>query len=661
METSQTLNAGLVDNSRSPHCRIRSTSLDAVHWNADGFWGRRFQQCVSTTIPHLWNRLNGADTGHVIQNLRIYAGLEQGEFWGTAWHDEWLYKWIEAASIAFQITGSAELDQQLDEAIAVIAQAQEEDGYIASQILRFKERWLRPGNHELYVMGHLISAACVHYRATGKDTLLNVAIKTADFLYRTFMPRSPELAHFCVNPSYIMALVDLYRLTQNKSYLDLAGTFIDMRGSQPGGTDLNQTRVPFRQETEVVGHSVFWTYLFAGVADVFMETGEEALIRKLEEMWQDVVQHKIYIHGGVASYHHAISRQKDPVHEAIGVPYDLPNASAYNETCAQIGNFMWNWRMFLINGETRHLDVMEQTLYNSIISSLGEDGACWFYTNPLRWHGESHTLLSQDSHQRFQPGTQERRWHLCCPSNLLRTVTEFHTYLYSRSESQLFFNFYNSSTYEEQWGDAGTMKIVQTTDYPWDGTVSIRIEQAPDMPLTLQLRIPSWARQATIQINGKPWNGATVAATFASVTSPHKSGQWQAGDEIILQMPMQARLVQGNPRIEQATNQAAVLRGPIVYCLESKDLPEHVRMDQIFLPVNAQFAPVKLQEFNGGAIGLEGTVLHEFSEAWDGILYRDLESTPLRPLRIRLIPYHLWANRGISEMTVFMPLARTQL
>jgi len=644
-------NRSIVNNCRSPYCVSRSADLDAVKWRP-GFWQRRFDQCKDVTIPHLWKRLSDPNLGHALTNLRIYAGLEQGEFQGTAWQDEWVYKWLEAAACVYSHSGDESLVRQMDEVIDVIAKAQEPDGRLASQILRFKQRFLKPGNHELYVMGHLITAACVHHRVTGKTNFLDVARRVADYLFKTFMPRPPQLAHFGINPSYIMATVELYRTTGEKKYLDLANTFIDMRGSAPGGTDLNQTRVPLRKETHVVGHAVFYTYLFAGAADAYMETGDASLLEALERLWKDLAYTKMYVTGGVCSIHRGLSIRFDDVHEAAGAEYDLPNSTAYNETCSQIGNFMWNWRMLLLGGNARHADIMERNLYNSILSGIGLDGASWFYTNPLRWHGKDHPLLSQDAYERFQPGEPPHRAHICCPSNLVRTIAGLHGYFYSLDEDGIRINHYGASVFEGQLLDGSQLKLAQQTDYPWDGKVALSIEKAPAKKISIQFRIPKWAAGASVKVNGRRKRMRLQPGFYAGIKQ-----RWAPGDTIELDMPMKVRLLEAHPRVEQTRNHAAVMRGPIVYCLESPDLPPGLRVSQIRLPRKAKLTARRDESLLGGVVVLEGKGLAAEEGDWSGRLYREMDAAPMKKVDVRLIPYYAWANRGVSEMTVWIPLA----
>ena len=361
----------------------------------------------------------------------------------------------------------------MDEAIDVIARAQQPDGYLATQtIVRGRPRYHDTHHHELHVIGHLITAACIHHRVTGKQSLLSVARKAANHVWATFRERRPELARFPFNPTIIMAGVELYRTTGEPHYLEMANHFIDGRGALPGGSDQTQDFVPLRRETEVVGHMVLATHLYAGAADAYMETGDPSLLEALERLWQDLTEHKLYVNGGCCASHLALSIRwpgdggpPTSAHEvsgAAGPAYDLPNATAYNETCAQIGNVMWNWRMLAITGEARYADVIERTVYNSILSAIGLDGMSWFSTNPLRWHGKEHRLLSGDAPQRFPPGPA----HACCPLSVLRFIAEWHGYLYSISDEGLWLHHYGAGTLEETLADGMPVRVIQETRYP---------------------------------------------------------------------------------------------------------------------------------------------------------------------------------------------------
>ncbi len=642
---------GLIKNQASPHAALRSVDMASVRWT-EGFWAGRFAQCRDVTLPHLWKLLADPDWGHALTNLRIAAGLEEGEFAGTHWQDEWVYKWLEAASHIYGVTGDGALAQQMDETIAVIARAQESDGYIATQIqVRGWERFQDPRHHELYTMGHLIAAACIHHRITGKTNFLDIAKRTGDYLYSVLKDRPQSMAHFPINPSLIMAAVELYRTTGERRYLDLANAVIDLRGAYPGGSDLNQDHVPLREEQQVVGHAVFYTYLFAGAADAYMETGDESLLDAINRLWRDFTETKMYLTGGSCALHRGLSVRGDDVHEAVGDPYYLPNSTAYNETCGQIGSVMWNWRMLAINAEARHADLIEQQLYNSVISGIGLDGASWWYTNPLRWYGADHKLLSQDAYERFQPGEPPRRSHICCPSNLVRTIAGLHGYVYSGSDEGLWVHQYAGSTFDGKLPDGNHLRLTQVTEYPWDGEVAISIESAPGKPVGVMLRIPPWAAGAKVRVNGKPGRVKVQPGTYA-----HVRRRWAPGDEITLTLPMKVRLIEAHPRVEELRGQVAVMRGPLVYCLESPDLPGGVGVSEVRLPRTTKLTARHDPDLLGGVTVLEGEARRAPEGDWSGRLYRTMARTRAEKLPITLIPYYAWANRGISKMTVWMPI-----
>ena len=470
-------NRGVIDTSESPYVKLRSVPLDAVNWNA-GFWGDRFNLVRDAGLPRMWEVMQDPDNSANFVNLRIAAGLSKGKFHGNDWSDGDVYKAIETMAAVWLRTKDPQLDRTMDDAIAVVAKAQTPEGYIGTQTqVGGKKRWGLLGYHELYNMGHLITAACVHHRITGKDNFLDVARKTADYLYVVFKPRPKELAHFCFNPSQIMAVVELYRVTRDPRYLELGKIFVDMRGSQPGGSDQNQTRVPLRQETQAVGHSVVGPYLWAGAADVYAETGEKELLTALERIWNDAVYRKMYVTGGIATLHKGISVRDDRVWEAFGMEYELPNRTAYNETCASLAFAMWNWRMLGITGEARYADMVEQVMYNATLAGWGQDGKSYCYTNPLRRYGKEDRLLSQDSLERWESTNVPGAPHCyCCPPNMTRTVAEFAGWAYSWSDKAVWVNFYGANTLKTVLPGGASVDLAQETAYPWDGKVKLDVE-----------------------------------------------------------------------------------------------------------------------------------------------------------------------------------------
>jgi len=525
-------------------------------------------------------------------------------------------------------------------------------------------------------MGHLMTAACIHHRATGKSSLLNIAKKTGDYLYETFKGRDRRLAHFGFNPSNIMGAVELYRTTQDNKYLQLAQIFVDMRGSAPGGTDQNQDRTPLRKETEAVGHAVTANYLYAGAADVYAETGDKSLFSALERIWENVVLQKMYITGATGALHRGVSLAWDSLHEAYGREYQLPNSTAYNETCANIANAMWNWRMLAITGEARFADIVELVLYNSALSGISIDGKNFFYTNVLRRTKDT-PLLSWDL-----PTRQPYLSCFCCPPNIVRTIAKVHGWAYSISDKVVWVHLFGSNVLDTALPDGSRLKLTQETDYPWDGKIKITVHNAPSKEkLTMMLRIPAWSKKATLKVNSKRVPISQKIAKWGPNIAwedlqPGKYAQlsriWSKGDIIELDLPMPVLLIQANPLVEETRNQVAIKRGPIVYCLESVDLPEGVNIYEVVIPHNIKLQPRFCKNLLGGIIALEGKaevfkgVPQTRNDAfggpkeaqWSNQLYRELTLEAPKKIAIRLIPYYAWCNRGTSEMTVWMPLGR---
>mgnify|MGYP000026370934 CR=1 FL=1 len=628
----------------SPYCKLKEVNSDSVRWT-EGFWAEKFELCYKSIIPNMREAMNNPNNAAVFKNFYIAAGLEEGEHLGTFWSDGDCYKWLEAVAHVYSVTRDKELDCIMDQLIEVIGKAQDLDGYISTQIqLTDVKRWQDKRYHELYNMGHLMTAASVHYRVTGKDNFLKIAKKVGDYLYKTFKSRPSELAHFGFNPSNIMGSVDLYRVTGNIKYLELARIFVDMRGSAPGGSDQNQDRVPLRKENIAVGHAVTATYLYCGAADVYAETGEKDLFESLERIWRDVTTRKMYVTGGIGALHRGVSVRGDLIHEAFGFEYQLPNSTAYNETCANIGNAMWNWRMLKITGDAKYADVMELVLYNSMLSAVSIDGKRFFYTNPLRWYGKEHRLLSSDAYQ---------RWSIfrcyCCPPQVARAIAWLHEWVYCLSEEGVWVNLYGGNVLETKLLDGTPIKLIQETRYPWDGHVKITVNEKTKCAILL--RIPAWAEGAEIKVNGKPADVKVKAGTYVGIKR-----EWSLGDVIELSLPMDVRLLEAHPKVEEARNQVAIMRGPIVYCLESVDLPNDIDITEIHIPHNIKLTPRYDENLLGGVTVLEGEAWRIPEEEWKDELYRRITASSAEPVRITLIPYYAWANRGISKMTVWMPL-----
>ncbi len=651
---------GLADTSASPHARVRTVGLGEARWTR-GFWANRFEVCRRNTIPGMWSLMEGNKYSQFYQNFLIAAGLAEGRHRGAPFNDGDLYKWLEGASATLAVVKDAELEKRIEEVIGVIAKAQNTDGYLHTPVLirrRNGDAEAKPfqdrSNFEMYNMGHLMTAACVHYRATGRTSLLLVARKAADFLDKTLSEASPEAARSSVCPSHYMGIVELYRATGEPRYLDLARRLFALRDKVSDGSDDNQDRIPFEQQTAATGHAVRANYLYAGAADLFAETGNRSLWEPLQRIWANLVGQKMYITGGCGALYDGASpdgaRDQKTItrtHQAYGRNYQLPNLTAHSETCANIGNVLWNWRMFLITGEARFMDVAELALYNSVLSGGSLDGTSFFYVNPLRNLG---------------PLPTELRWPrvrvpflsaFCCPPNLVRTVAEVSNYAYGKSEKALWVNLYGSSTVKTELPGGHAVRLTQETEYPWDGRVRLTINECDGAVFTLKLRIPGWAKSATVRLNGELLRASPRPASYFDV-----SRVWRPGDAVDLDLPMPARLMEAHPLVEETFNEVAIQRGPVVYCLESKDLPQGTRVLDVMIPENIDL----VARYDGGLLGgvavLEGRALARPSEDWSGWLYREFRPLPSRPVDARFIPYYAWANRGPSEMTVWLPLYR---
>jgi DUF1680 family protein len=650
----------LVDLRNSPEARLHPVEFDTVKWT-DGFWADRYEQTCNVTLRRLWELAADPDEGHVLDNFRAAARGDRHGHAGTQWQDAWLYKWIESAASVYAMNPDPWIAERMDEAIALIAAAQEEDGYIATQITASRrERFTDEQNHEVYTMGHLLTAACVHQRATGKDSLMQVAVRNADFLCGILGEEvDPGYAH---NPSAIMGLVEMYRETGQQKYLDCAKLIVDMRGHNPKkggvynrgpgrlGSDQIQDRIPLRQATEVVGHNVFFTYLFSGATDVYMETGDKSLLDSLDRMWHDLTEKKMCINGGVSPMGRGLSIHGDPVIEAVGAAYNLPAADAYNETCGQVGNFMWNYRMLAASGEARFADLMELELYNGFLGGIGLDGESWFYRNSLRFYDDSEHLAGGHNFM-FERGTPGRR-HICCPTNLLRTLIQLHSYLYSVDDKGIWVHHFGGNTFKGKLADGSALQLTQNTAYPWSGDILITLDAvSSSQPFEVRVRIPGWAEGAMVTVNDEKTPSTPEAGTYFTMKR-----MWQAGDRIEVEFPMQSRLMTAHPKVEQLRNQVAVMYGPFLYCLESADMPEGLDPNNVRVPADIALRPVPADDLPFDILKLEGEA-HYLPEAeWNNQLYRPLETVEMKDITIRLIPYFSWNNREPGAMSAWLPL-----
>jgi DUF1680 family protein len=627
---------------KEPDAKLEAVSFEQVTLT-DSFWKPRLSINRTVTIPHILRQ--NEETGRV-DNFRKAAGDVPGEYQGRRFNDTDIYKVIEAASYALAQEYDPALDAEVDELIALIESAQEDDGYLfpARTIDPSNpapgvgaERWIHEsaGSHELYNAGHLIEAAVAHHLATGKRKLLDVAIRFADLVDRDFgqdarrdVPGHEEIE---------IALVKLADVTGEARYLELARFFVDERGREhdgepyPEGTSFTiyndrpykQDHLPVIEQREAAGHAVRATYLYTGMADIVARTEAPGYRESLASIWKDVVSTKLYLTGGIGS--------RDTF-ESFGEDYELPNRTAYTETCAAIGNDLWNHRMFLATGEARFLDVMERVLYNGALSGVSAKGDTFFYTNPLESEGEV------DRVPYFEVA--------CCPANLARLLAHLPGFVYARRGDEIFVNLYVASEANVEL-PSGPVRVVQETRYPWDGRVSIELSPEKPVDLTVHLRIPGWARGEPVPgdlyrfVGNEPEPPVlrlrgrevpiSVASGFASLRQV-----FEPGDTIELSLPMPVRRVESHSAVEANRGKLALQRGPLVYAAEAVD--NGGRVLDLVLPRDSELTESYREDLLGGIVTITGRARRGGTD-----------------VPFVAVPYFSWANRGAGEMRVWIP------
>ena len=666
--------SGLTDMSNSQQAIMTNTPLGSVKWTG-GFWADRFNVMSTTGIWSMWDTWNtpwetidamGLHGSNGFRNFEVAAGTVKGKHHGPPFHDGDMYKWLEACATVYAITKDPKLDALMDKFIEQVALAQRADGYIHTPVVISernagidshantenaagieigkdqKHAFASRLNFETYNLGHLITAGIIHKRATGKTTLFDCGRKAADFLYNFLTNDAAELSRNAICPSHYMGAAEMYRETGDAKYLTLAKGLIAIRDSVENGEDHNQDRHKFREQYEAMGHAVRANYLYAGVADLYAETGEAQLMKNLSAIWDDIIQHKIYIMGGCGALYDGVSPDGttynqpsiQQIHQAYGRQFQLPQEAAHNEICAQIGMMLFSWRMFQTTGDAKYIDNIENELYNGILSGISIDGKDFFYTETLRRTKEFPYTMRWPKHR------QHYITCFCCPPNTLRTLCQAQEYAYAVSGQTLYVNLYGQNALKTK-----NLEVEQTTDYPWDGKVTLTVKKAKNLQ-TIQLHKPNWCDKYTVKVNGE---NADLSITR----------KWKKGDVIELNLDMRPRLVEANPLVEEAKNQVAVMRGPIVYCLEGQDIQGDCRISDIALPADIQLKEVPMTIEGHSFTALEGDAVVTNDKTWDNqTLYRELSKPASRKVHIRLIPYYAWDNRGIQDMSLWLNLAR---
>jgi DUF1680 family protein len=623
----------VVDTSRSPHVRLRPVPLDAVDL-ADDFWEPRRRINREVTLPSQYGHLE--DTGR-LDNFRRASGKIGGAYQGIYFNDSDVYKWLEAAAWTLAEGSDSELERMVDAAITEIEDAQRPDGYLNTYFTfeRAAQRWTDFDLHEMYCAGHLFQAAVAHFRATGSERLLAVATRFADHICDTFGPEDGKRQAVDGHEEVEMALVELFRVTGEKRYLEGAQYFIDARGhgllGRPYGQhepSYSQDHEPLRDQSEVVGHAVRALYLYSGAADVYAETGERALLQALRRLWENMTTRRMYVSGGLGSRYEG---------EAFGKDFELPNERAYTETCAAIANVMWNWRMLALEGEARYADLIEHTLYNAVLPGLSLDGQHYFYQNPL----------ADDGSHRRQP------WFgcACCPPNVARLLASLPGYLYSTSEDAVWVHLYAEGAATVELDGKRTIRLHQRTRYPWDGSVETTVEAEGEF--TIMLRIPAWCEEGVaVEVNGEPVEAELSPGSYANL---HRT--WRLGDTINLDLPMPVRRVESHPYVAENAGSVALMRGPLLYCAEQVDNPG-VELRDIVL--EGREPAISLEpDLLGGVTVLQAEArLAAPDNGWEDRLYRTLHprerDTQTYPTRVTLVPYYAWANREPGAMRVWL-------
>jgi DUF1680 family protein len=614
----------------SAHVRLRPIDARGVAIQS-GLLAERQRVNHEVTLLRGLEEMEKAGT---LENLRIAAGRARGQRRGMVFSDSDVYKWLEAVAWELQRNPSSELRELADATIELVATAQQPDGYINTwcQVVDPSWRWtdLTMG-HELYCAGHLFQAAVAFARATDDTRLLAVACRFADLIDEEFTRGSQTGTDG--HPAVEVALVELSRQTGERRYLELADTLVSRRGHRIFTNDMfdfdyYQDSEPVREAGTLVGHAVRALYLAAGVTDLYIETGEQALLDSMLRQWHDAAAGKTYLTGGIGSRHYG---------EAIGEPYELPPDRAYCETCAAIASIMWNWRMLLVTAESRFADQMERTLYNGFLCGISLDGESFFYDNPLQ---------SRHGHARHH-------WNpvACCPPNIMRTLASLHHYLATVSDGGIQLHLYAASTIRAELPDGSSVELAVETDYPWSGTVTVEVVSGAESPWTLSLRVPSWARAA--KVDGQE----AAAGGYVEITR-----DWRSGDRVVLELDVAPRLTVPSPRVDGIRGCVAVERGPVVYCFEQADLPEGIALADVTVDPGAAPADSVPVTGLGGvpAVSVAGGV--RLLDGWQEAIYRDARSLLAppapAPAQLTAVPYFTWANRGVSAMRVWTPVSK---
>ncbi len=614
----------------------------------DTFWGQRLKASREVTIPLAFSKCE--ETGRYENFVKAANPSTDYKVGGLSFDDTDVYKTIEGASYSMQTYPDKKLSKYIDSVLVIVAAAQEPDGYLyTSRTMNPQhphewagsKRWekVEDLSHEFYNLGHMIEGAVAHYQATGKRNFLDIAIKYADCVEREIGDAPGKEIKVPGHQIAEMALAKLYLATGEKKYLDLAKFFLDKRGYTSIKQEYSQSHKPVLQQDEAVGHAVRAAYMYSGMADVAALTGDADYIRAIDNIWDNVVSKKLYITGGIGARHHG---------EAFGDNYELPNLTAYNETCAAIANVYWNHRLFLMHGDAKYYDVLERSLYNGLISGVSMDGGTFFYPNPLESDGE----------YKFSQGACHRQpWFgcACCPSNISRFIPSLPGYVYAIKERDVYLNLFMSNTTNLRV-EGKNVSLKQTTTYPWDGDVQVEVTKASGNPFNMMIRIPGWVRNEvlpsdlysytdnkktnySVKVNGQPVKSDLVKGYFSI------DRKWKKGDKIEIHFDMQPRMVKAHQQVEADKGRVSFERGPVVYCAEWAD--NKVEIPSILIPAKPGIQVADKPDMLGG--------IKELKMQVQSLLINEKGYLETKNVTLTLIPYYAWSHRGDGQMAVWLP------
>jgi uncharacterized protein len=634
---------GILNLVKSPHAKLRSIPVHAVTIEK-GFWSPRRATNLNASIPSMGKLL---EVNGRMDNFRRLIGKSEAAQRGPVYSDSDIYKWIEAAGFALQSGERPELRAEVDKDIREIVAAQQPDGYLNTYYVRERaaqrmEPKVQQHGHELYCIGHLLQGGIAYYRATGDRTLLDGGIRFVnEFLLPNFGPRTEQKPLFSGHPEMELALVELYRLTGDKRHLEMARYLLagDSRMPfKPENYVYHFCGIPFISRTHLEGHAVRAMYACCGATDYYLETGDAAYWKTLNTLWSDLVSAQMYVTGGVGA-------RSDG--EAFGDDYELPNATAYGESCAAIGNLMWNWRMLAATGEAKYADVVERALYNGINSGMSLNGTLYCYRNPLAFDPSGGDKIRNE-------------WYdtTCCPPNLERTLASLPGYFYSTSGEGVYAHLYDNSTLDWHLENGTGLKIRQKTNYPWGGSVEIALNPAQPTDFTFFVRIPGWTHAAKVSVNGTEVEGATEGEYL-----PLRR-RWSASDVVRLEFNMAPQMLEANARVTENNGRVAVQRGPLIYCMEQIDQGEGVALRDVALTAEKNASSGFEEKFEsdllGGVLVLRhpGAVYQESADRRNLYFSHSAPPRKSRTVQLMFIPYYAWANRVQTPMQVWTPLAR---